>query len=296
MKYYKVIFNISDLSDQILKDTTLLQTAKDVLCAISAEAGFESFEECENGINGYVQQQTFNEDILVCLLSDFPVENVKISYHKVTAEDKDWNQAWEKDGFEPILIKDKCIIHDAIHPVPKCKTDMIDITIDAKQAFGTGTHETTKMIVKQLLSMDIHGMNVLDCGCGTGILSIVAAKKNAKNVICYDIDEWSVKNTKHNCSINEVKNISIFEGNANIIKSLNQKFNVILANINRNILLADMPEFSNALDSNGLLILSGFYTEDAPILINKAQRLGLKHIKSVESNNWCMLVLTTTKK
>ena len=155
---------------------------------------------------------------------------------------------------------------------------------------GTGGHETTYMIVSELLDNDINGLQVLDCGCGTGILSIVSAKLGAKNVTGYDIDEWSTENTKHNCIINGITNVSILHGNANVINTLETEFDIVLANINRNILLNDMPQFKHAMRDGAKLILSGFYEKDAEMLINKAEELKLKLDKKKTKNDWCMLV------
>lgn len=217
------------------------------------------------------------------------MENIKITYKIEEAEDKNWNETWEEKGFEPIVVNNKCVIHDTMHNNTG-NGNLIDITIDAKQAFGTGGHETTYMMVSELLDNDINGLQVLDCGCGTGILSIVSAKLGAKNVTGYDIDEWSTENTKHNCIINGITNVSILHGNANVINTLETEFDIVLANINRNILLNDMPQFKHAMRDGAKLILSGFYEKDAEMLINKAEELKLKLDKKKTKNDWCMLV------
>lgn len=290
MKYYKVSFHITDNNEKEITDPVIFETAKDVLYAVTAEAGFESFEDCDGGTLGFIQKTEFNEDELKTVLESFPVEGIAISYEIADAEDKNWNHTWEEKGFEPIIIEGKCIIHDTIHPVESQNKNMLDITIDMRQAFGTGTHDTTRMIVTQLLNLNLKGLNVLDCGCGTGILSIVASKVGASSVCAYDIDEWSVENTRHNCELNNIKNVTVAEGNAGVIKTFNKHFDLVLANINRNILLADMPAFRAAMNNGAMLILSGFYKEDVPILQEKAESLGLKLVKSSDSNDWCMLV------
>lgn len=290
MKYYKVIFSITDTLNKRPASGVMLQTACDIVCALAGECGFESFEEYKGGVCGYAQKSAFNGSALDAVLKSFPLENISVSYDLTDAEDKNWNQTWEKQGFEPIIIDGKCIIHDTLHPIITGSDEIKDIIIDTQQAFGTGTHDTTKMIVTELLNINLKGLSVLDCGCGTGILSIVSSISGAEKVVGYDIDEWSVKNTKHNCKLNGIKNIESIEGNSDIIKLLNKNFNIVLANINRNILLADMPKFCDAMAENGILILSGFYTEDAPLLKEKAESLSLSFIKSNQSNNWCMLV------
>lgn len=289
MKYLKVIFAISNCDGTKIYDNVLMQASKDLLCQFAGTAGFESFEEDDDNITGYVQKQLFDKEVLENVLSTFPLENITITYKIEEAEDKNWNETWEEKGFKPIVVNNKCVIHDTMHNNTG-NGNLIDITIDAKQAFGTGGHETTYMIVSELLDNDINGLQVLDCGCGTGILSIVSAKLGAKNVTGYDIDEWSTENTKHNCIINGITNVSILHGNANVINTLETEFDIVLANINRNILLNDMPQFKHAMRDGAKLILSGFYEKDAEMLINKAEELKLKLDKKKTKNDWCMLV------
>ncbi len=289
MKYIKATFTITDINGKAINNIIMLQTAKDLLCEIAGRAGFESFEDENNIVYGYIQKELFDKDLLDNNIQFIPLNNIKISYILQDIKDKNWNEAWEETGFEPIIIKNKCIIHDTIHAGTPNLNNILDIIIDTKQAFGTGNHETTFMIANRLFDIDIYGKSILDCGCGTGILSIISSKLGAKQVTGYDIDEWSVENTKHNCTLNNEKNIKVLHGDADIISSLDSKYDIVLANINRNILLHDMPKFKLAMVPNATLILSGFYMQDADLLINKAKELNIKETRRNTKNNWCML-------
>ena len=279
MKYFEVDFTISPYSAD----------ASDVLAAMAGEAGFETFEETETGLKGYVQQSLFDVSALKAALEDFPFEDTTIGYDIREAEDRDWNEQWEQEGFEPIIISDNLIIHDGRH-LPDSTPD-IAIEIDAKLAFGTGTHETTRMICSTLLELQPKG-RVLDCGTGTGILSICALKLGAQEAVGYDIDEWSVDNARHNAVINQVDNrFTSLLGDASILNKVEGTFDLVMANINRNILLNDMPQFVSKMNADATLILSGFYTDDCQILIEKAQTLGLSLRQQKEDQQWACLVL-----
>jgi len=304
MKYFEVEFTISPYSVD----------ASDLLAALVGEVGFESFEESPTGLLGYVQQSLFSEEALQESLADFPFEGVSIRYDIREAEDRDWNEAWENEGFEPIVISrseelfsrsEECgvwsentlegiVIHDGRH-LPADVTSLLEIEIDARQAFGTGTHETTRMVCAELFSLlTPHSTlleKVLDCGTGTGILSICALKLGAKEAVGYDIDEWSVDNARHNAVINRVDDrFTSLLGDATILNKVEGTFDLVLANINRNILLADMPAMREKMAPGARLILSGFYTADAPLLIGKAATLGLTLEQQKEDNNWACLI------
>lgn len=294
MKYIETKFTITAKDGSEIKDDALLQTAKDLLCGCAGECGFESFQEDGNIVYGYVQETVFDKETLDANVSCFPIDGIKITYSTQEAEYKNWNEAWENAGFEPITIPGKCVIHDTINRPAAIDNGMLDITIDAKQAFGTGNHETTFMIINELFDMEIEAKSVLDCGCGTGILSIVASKLNAEKVTAYDIDEWSVKNTMHNCEVNDAGNVNVIHGDASVLRSINTKFDVVMANINRNILLADMPSFKKVMDKNAVLIISGFYMQDVEYLKDKAAELNLRFVKRETMNDWCMLKFINT--
>lgn len=269
----------------------MIQIARDLLTDALGEAGFETFEDTEDGIKGYVQESLFDENAMNDVISNFMLPDVSISANIQEAEYKNWNEEWEEAGFERININDSITIYDARHDDGNGIASGISIGIETKQAFGTGTHETTRMIVSTLLYIDLKGKRVLDCGCGTGILGIAASKLGASEVVGYDIDEWSSENAIHNAELNGVGNMQVMLGDASVLKSVEGKFDVVLANINRNILLADMPAFVSVMADESLLILSGFYASDVDLLIEKASSLGLSKIDSKSDSEWTCLVL-----
>lgn len=269
----------------------MIQIARDLLTDALGEAGFETFEDTEDGIKGYVQESLFDENAMNDVISNFMLPDVTINANIQEAEYKNWNKEWEEAGFERININDSITIYDARHDDGNGIASGISIGIETKQAFGTGTHETTRMIVSTLLNIDLKGKRVLDCGCGTGILGIAASKLGASEVVGYDIDEWSSENAIHNAELNGVGNMKVMLGDASVLKSVEGKFDVVLANINRNILLADMPAFVSVMADDSLLILSGFYASDVDLLIEKASSLGLSKIDSKSDSEWTCLVL-----
>lgn len=283
MKYYELFFTIAPCT----------QDARDVLSALAGEAGCETFEDTETGLKAYVQQSLFDRDAMDCVLEAFPFEGVSITYTVEEAEDRDWNEQWEQEGFEPIIVANRLVIHDGRH-LPST-TYPIAIEIDAHLAFGTGTHETTRMICATLLDMHLQGADVLDCGCGTGILGICALKLGARHCMGYDIDEWSADNTRHNAVINHVdQQMDALCGDATLLDGISQRFQVVMANINRNILLNDMERFRSVMADGATLILSGFYENDCALLIGKAQTLGLSHCQTRVDGDWACMVLRAT--
>lgn len=273
----------------------MLEASRDLLADGAAQAGFETFEETEQGMDAYVQKELFDREALDAYIADFPISDAHITYSIQDAEDKDWNQEWEEQGFEPIFVADQVVIYDAKHselyPDTSNRPDIIEIGIEAKLAFGTGNHETTRMIISQLLQMPIKTKRVLDCGTGTGILGLTASKLGAKEVVGYDIDEWSVENAKHNALLNGVDNMEVLFGNSSVLNHISGVFDVVMANINRNILLDDMRLFRSVMNTDATLILSGFYEEDVPVLLEKANELGLHETARHTDNNWTCLVL-----
>ena len=285
MKYFDVEFTLTPNNND----------ARDLLAALAGDVGFETFEETNTGLKGYVQQALFSEKALKEALNDFLFDGITITYDIHEAEDKDWNEQWEQEGFEPIIISDGAIIiHDGRH-LPSISASRAEIEIDARLAFGTGTHETTRMICSTLLSLSqlftCSPSRILDCGTGTGILSICALKLGASEAVGYDIDEWSVDNARHNAVINHVDDrFTSLLGDATILNKVEGEFDIVMANINRNILLADMPLFRQMMAPEACLILSGFYTADIPILAEKAESLGLALKEQKTDHDWACLL------
>lgn len=270
---------------------TLMQTARDLIADIAGEIGFEAFEDTENGLKGYVQRDLFDQGSLDYTLSTLPLEGVNITYSLEDVEDRDWNEQWEETGFDPIHINGKILVYDARQGQPEHTKGEKLIGIKAKQAFGTGTHNTTQMVIEALLELGVGHKRVLDCGCGTGILGIAASKLGATEVVGYDIDEWSADNAKDNAILNGVDNMQVLFGNASVLTHISGLFDVVLANINRNILLNDMSAFVEVMASQARLVISGFYENDIPLLLDKAKSLGLEETGRKEKDEWCCLQL-----
>ena len=284
MRYFQIKFHLE--GEDITPEKRA--TAFDLTAALSASAGLEIFDEDGGDLTGYVQEDLFDKSVLESVLADFPMEGITVNVDISKADYEDWNAPWEEAGFEPIVIDQRCVIHDMKHTPPSID-GALDIVIDARMAFGTGTHETTQMMVGELLRHDLEGKRVLDCGCGTGILSIVASKSGASDIVAYDIDEWSVENTEHNARLNGVDNIEVLTGDVNVLSHVSGLFDYVLANINLNILLADMASIREVMASGGHLLVSGFYTNDVEALKAEAQRLGLTCQSSISSGSWAML-------
>ena len=273
MKYFEVTFTTSPCNE----------TVNDVVSALAGDIGFESFVEWENGVQAYVQQSLFDEEALKAMVTEFPLPDTTISYEIKEAEDKDWNEEWEKNFFQPIVIGDRCCIHSTFHKdTPQTK---YEILINPQMAFGTGHHETTSSIIRELLDADLKGKSVLDMGCGTSILAILASMRGADPVTAIDIDDWCVNNSRDNITLNNIHNIKVELGDANLLKG-KEPFDVIIANINRNILLADMPQYAACMHPGSELYMSGFYVQDIPAIREKAENLGMEFIHHREKNNW----------
>jgi len=262
-----------------------LELGRDVLIAELSEIGFESFVETTTGVEAYIQLQEYDE----CMFEKLNVINSKdfdVSYSTKVIKDQNWNAEWEK-SFNLINVENSCCIRAPFHN----KIDNIeyDIVIDQKMSFGTGHHETTYLMIKRLLGMKLDGLKVLDMGCGTGVLAILAMMKKSAYVEAIDIDEWAYNNTLENIRNNNCNDIIVKKGGAEIIGTT--KFDLIIANINRNILLEDMDKYVGALVDEGDLLLSGFFSSDKEILLDMASNLGLELFGSDMKNDWTMLHL-----
>ncbi len=282
MKYYVAKFVI-DCAEE------LLQPARELLSAAACEAGFEAFEDTDTGIAGYVQRPLYDQSTLDSAISDYMPEGVSVSYTVEEVPDQDWNQGWEDEGFEPIGVSDSLVVYDAKHTDRNMfagDDGVMRIFIEARNAFGTGTHQTTRMILRRLLGMQLKGKSVLDCGCGTGILGIVASRLGADRVLGYDIDEWSSDNAQHNASLNGVDNMRVLLGDASVLSTVADKFDVVIANINRNILIADMAAFRSRMADGARLVLSGFYEADVPMIERAAKEHGLTLVDVVSDEEW----------
>lgn len=254
----------------------------DILSAMLGEIGFESFVSTDNGIDAYIQTSLYDENNINEVIGNFPMEaSITFTSNEVIAQN--WNEEWEKHYFQPIIIEQKCVIHSSFHKdIPQTE---YDILIDPKMSFGTGHHETTSLMLTFLLEEDLQGKSFLDMGCGTAVLAILASKKGADPITAIDIDEWATDNASENIRLNGTSNIKILLGDAALLQNENN-FDVVFANINRNILLNDMHNYVAKLNENGHLFMSGFYKQDIPVIEEEANRLGLKLVDFKERNNW----------
>lgn len=256
-----------------------IQPVTDILIAELGEVGFESFVENDSGLLAYILKSEWKESILdnVFILKN-PDFNIKWSHTEI--EQQNWNAEWE-NNFHPIKVGDRCMVRAPFHDAIAVE---YDIFIEPKMSFGTGHHETTHMMLQHILDMDFKGKSVLDMGCGTGVLAILSKMKGADTVDAIDIDEWCYLNSKENVARNNCHQIDVYQGDSSLLTV--KKYDVILANINRNILLGDIPIYANCLNTDGILFLSGFYLSDLDAISSKCGAYGLEFEKKLEKNNW----------
>lgn len=278
MVYIEVTFTLTPWSE----------TAQDILTALAGDIGFESFVEEENLLKGYIQQKLYDEEAIKAVIADFPLPDVAIAYTAQEQEDKDWNEEWEKNFFQPIVIGDKCVIHSTFHKdIPQME---YDILINPQMSFGTGHHETTNLIVSRLLETELKEKSVLDMGCGTSILAILAAKRGASPITAIDIDDWCVSNSADNIRLNHIDCINVRLGDADVLRTERPTFDLIIANINRNILTTDMDAYALCMKPGSRIFLSGFYVDDIPVIQQSLTANGLTFVEHHENNRWAMVV------
>ncbi len=258
----------------------------EILMAEVALAGFDSFMETESGFEAYVELEKFDEATLEAIIEQYALPaQLNISYGRV--EKQNWNEEWEKN-YEPINVEGRCLIRASFHkPDPSIP---FEVVITPKMSFGTGHHQTTYLMVKSQLGIDHTNKRVMDAGCGTAILSIVASLRGASEVEAFDIDEWSTVNGNENAAVNNCTNIRIRQGRIEEL-DLNGQFDIVLANINKNVLMAEAAIYQRHLVSGGVMLLSGFYTEDIADLLNELSPYGLAEVSRDERENWAALLL-----
>lgn len=277
---------MNDYTKIEFKVTPCEEVATDVLAALLADTGFESFVPNENGLEAYIQHNLYDEAAIAAVVDNFPLDGYTITYSSEFIEGEDWNAEWEKNYFQPIVLGEECVIHSTFHTdVPKAR---YDILIDPKMAFGTGYHQTTCHMLRAILASDMTGKSVLDMGCGTALLAILARKHGATDVVAIDIDEFAYENAKENIVLNGTPDIEVRLGGADAINE-NDSFDFVIANINRNILLADMENYVRCMHSGSQIFISGFYTDDMEVLKEEASRHGLQYIGYAEDNRWAMM-------
>ncbi|WP_297095379.1 50S ribosomal protein L11 methyltransferase [uncultured Draconibacterium sp.] len=271
MDYQKISIQIAPFQEWL----------RDVLNAQLAEIGFDSFVETETGFEAFIPATAFFGESLNEVLEGFSGD-FSFEVESEFIADQNWNEEWEKNYFKPLVIGGECMIRAPFHTeYPEAK---YEIVIEPNMAFGTGNHETTATIIESILQNDLTGKTILDMGCGTGILSILASMKGAKQITAIDIDKWSYEGTRENAALNNITNIDAKLGDASLLG--NEKFDLIFANIHKNVLLNDMEAYNAVLNDGGTLIMSGFYTEDIRDIKAKAESLGMKDAGFVEKNNW----------
>lgn len=281
---------MNDYTELRVNLTPCNETATDILAAILADVGFESFVPDSEGVTAYIPKEMYNGNAVRAALNEFPFDNVTLTTSAEDIEGQDWNSEWEKHYFQPIVVGDKCVIHSSFHrDIPHCE---YDIVIDPKMAFGTGHHATTSLIIEQLLSRPLDGLSVIDMGTGTGILAILAAMRGASSVSGVEIDPAAFTNAEENIVTNGQPQISLYLGGAEQLEKC-KPADIFIANINRNIITGDLNRYVEALKPGGTMLLSGFYEHDIPVIMQTAAPLGLTEVgHTVKGDNWTCLQLT----
>ena len=274
MKYTKTTF-------QITPDT---KTNREILIAYLATLEFESFDDSTEQLQAFYPIGKTNAEQIQAVLNDVPLE---VTFTEEEMPDINWNEEWEKNYFKPLLINDNVLIRAPFHTdFPEAE---YEIVIEPNMAFGTGNHETTSLMMRHIMDIDIANKTVLDMGCGTGILSILTSMLGADKITGIDIDHWSYEGTLENAKLNNITNIKSVHGDASALG--NETYDLILANIQKNIILQDMEKYVSVLNDEGMIIFSGFYQDDLEDILGKASELFLKKIDIKEDNNWVAVSL-----
>lgn len=278
---------MNDYIELRLDMTPCSETATDVMAALLCDCGYESFVPDEMGLTAYIKKELFDADVVKSVIVEFPMD-IEISSEYDMVEGQDWNSEWEKNYFKPIIVGDKCVIHSSFHKdIPSMP---YDIVIDPKMAFGTGHHATTSLIIEQLVDAPLEGKSVIDMGTGTGILAILSIMRGANIVTAVEIDPVAHVNAIENLKINNAEAIDLHLGDASLLPSL-PKADYFIANINRNIITADIAQYSQSLNEGGVMLLSGFYEADIEIIMQYAKPLGLQYVSHTVKDNWSCLRL-----
>lgn len=262
------------------------EQGSDVLIACLSDLAYESFTETESGFNAYIQEDEYSQEETELALGDYE-DIFKISFTTKVIPQQNWNKEWESN-FQPIDVDGKCYIRAPFHA--KKEGSGLDVIIEPKMSFGTGHHDTTRLMIRILMLLNVKKKSLLDMGCGTGVLAIVASMLGADPILAIDIDEWSFENTLENLSKNNINNTTVNKGDAQILEG--KIFYTILANINKNVLLKDIKVYKNCLEKGGNLVLSGFFETDIPEIRAEAEKCGLKYEERYTSNQWAALHFT----
>lgn len=266
----------------------------DILSFQLGNIGYDSFIANEHGVDAFIPQKDFSEEKLKEMLLLLPIDmndlfnDVNVEYKFNLLEEKNWNTEWEKHYFQPLVVSEQCLVRSTFHQIDQ-QYDY-EITIDPKMAFGTGHHQTTYLMLQEILKLELKNKSFLDIGCGTAVLAILASKKDATPIVAIDFDEWAYYNAKENVLLNDITNVDVRLGEIDLVS--NEKFDFIFANINRNILLQDVKYYANAMNQGATLIMSGFYVEDVPILQLECQHNNLSFQKLEQKDNWCAILCT----
>ena len=268
----------------VLKDSAS-PDSRDIIAAHLSESDFESFEDTETGMKAFIPENIYNESVLKETLIGIN-DIIPFSWEINFIKEENWNETWEKN-FDPVLVAGRCFIRAPFHAAnPDADFELV---IEPKMSFGTAHHETTSMMIELILEKNWTGRKVLDMGCGTGVLAILVSKMGATEIVAIDNDEWAFLNAVENVERNSTDNIKVFQGDDTLIE--NQKFDVIIANINRNILLSQLHNYSNSLNPGGEIYLSGFYEDDVTVLLKEAGKYHLKLRQKISKNQWVAMIV-----